>query len=91
VRTAFSEALIAAMSAAGVSGWKLAERANVEASTIYRLRNGTRNPSRDTVDRLVAALNANDRDAMRLYHAAGLLTPKEWTAATNGTRCVLTL
>lgn len=70
----FGEWLRVARGERGLTMEMLAERADTAAPVISNLERGTRNPSRDMVDRLAHALSPDDADerTFRALHTAGL-------------------
>lgn len=67
----FGTALAALRIRAGLSQMKLADRAGMDASSINRLEDGTRNPSRATVMDISQALELDIDETDRLREAAG--------------------
>lgn len=69
--SAFAPTLKAMREGRGLSQSKLAKRAEVSHSYVSRLESGERNPTREAVDRLAAALRLDDEERDDLMLAAG--------------------
>ena len=71
--TLFGDLLDAYRHRAGLSQSKLATRAGFDHSYVSRLASGGRLPTRETVDRLAAALGLSDADRDALLASANFL------------------
>lgn len=69
--TTFAAELHRLLSASGLSQYQLARRTRYDHSYISRLLSGARLPSRETVERLAAALGLDPAEHSRLLAAAG--------------------
>lgn len=74
-QTAFGAALKQARIQRGMSQERLAEHADISHSYLSRLECGTRNPTRETVLALTAALGCDDLETDELLVASGF-TPE---------------
>ena len=70
----FSEELRRQRESRGLTRKALAGLANVDPSTMTRLENGERGPSREVVERLAGALSASLTEEHALLRTAGFLT-----------------
>lgn len=66
----FGDALKAAMGETQMK--RLVSQTGIPSATLYAYRKGTRNPSRDNIDRIADALGLDDKTRQALYGAAGL-------------------
>ena len=67
----FPDALRAFRVSAGVTQWRLAQRAGYDHSTVSRWESGDRQPTRESVEALADALGLHDGDRARLLASAG--------------------
>lgn len=77
--TAFGTTLVAIRQRSNpfISQKRLARRTGLSPSYISRLENGERDPSRDTVERCIDALDLGGEERRKLYAAAGFLDTRE--------------
>lgn len=71
----FGALLAASRTRAQLSQMRLGQLAGLDHSTLTRLENGTRNPTRDSIDRIVSVMEMTTNDRDRLYAAAGYWPP----------------